>query len=131
MFRQAFGEESMKCTWVFEWHARFRASWTSTEDDKHTRRPISYTTPDTEAKLQQLIHKDQRQTIQDFDDEIGICYAACQRILTAGLGMHGVAAKFVSRILTADHKQQHVNICEELCQIASDDCNLLVQSYHW
>jgi hypothetical protein len=58
MFRQAFGEESMNCTWVFEWHAQFRAGQTSTEGDQNTGRAISYTTLDTEAKLQQLNHKD-------------------------------------------------------------------------
>jgi hypothetical protein len=34
------------------------------------------------------------------------------------------------RFLTADQKQQCVNVCEELCQIASDD-GLLVHGYHW
>jgi len=37
------------------------------------------------------------------------------------LGMHRVAAKFVPRILTADQKQQRVNVCIELRQLASDD----------
>jgi len=35
--------------------------------------------------------------------------------------MHPVAAKFVPRILTADQEQQHVNVCTELRQLASDD----------
>jgi hypothetical protein len=35
--------------------------------------------------------------------------------------MHRVAARFVPRILTADQKQQRVDICTELCQLASDD----------
>jgi hypothetical protein len=35
--------------------------------------------------------------------------------------MHVVAIKFVPRILTADQKQQHVNVCEELHQTASND----------
>jgi len=39
--------------------------------------------------------------------------------------MHGVAAKFVPRILTADQKQQRVNFCTELRQLASDDENFL------
>jgi hypothetical protein len=47
MIRQAFREESMSCTWVFEWHAQFRAGRTSIENDQHTGRPISCTTPDT------------------------------------------------------------------------------------
>jgi len=52
---------------------------------------------------------------------VGIGYGTCQRVLTEELGMHCVAAKFVLRILTADRKQQRVNVCTELRQIASDD----------
>ena len=54
-------------------------------------------------------------------DEVGICYGTCHRVLTKKLGMHHVAAKFVPRILTADHKQQRVNFCTELRQLSSDD----------
>jgi hypothetical protein len=35
--------------------------------------------------------------------------------------MHHVAAKFVPRILTADQKQQHIDISTELHQFASDN----------
>jgi hypothetical protein len=55
--------------------------------------------------------------------EIG--YETCQQILTAELGMHRVTAKFVPRILTADQKQQRVNICEKFCQITSDCATFL------
>jgi hypothetical protein len=39
--------------------------------------------------------------------------------------MHLFAAKFVSRILTTEQKEQHINMCEELCQIASDNATFL------
>jgi len=52
---------------------------------------------------------------------VGIGYGTCQWVLTEELGMHCVAAKFVRRILTADQKQQHINICTELRHLASDD----------
>jgi hypothetical protein len=45
----------------------------------------------------------------------------CQQVLMEELGMHHVTAKFVPRILTADQKQQSVNICTEIRQLASDD----------
>jgi hypothetical protein len=54
MIRQMFGEETMSCTQVFEWHAWFRAGQTSIEDDQHTDKPISCTTPDIVAKLNSL-----------------------------------------------------------------------------
>ena len=52
---------------------------------------------------------------------MGIGYGTCQRVLKEELGIHRVAAKFVPRILTADQKQQHVNVCTELRQLTSDD----------
>jgi hypothetical protein len=72
--RQAFGEERMSRTQVFEWHAWFRTGLTSTKNDQHNGRPISCTTL---AKLQQLICEDRRQTIQDLADETGIGYGSC------------------------------------------------------
>jgi formaldehyde-activating enzyme involved in methanogenesis len=110
MIKQVFREESMSRTRVFEWHARFRTSRTSTEDDQHTT-TISCTKYNTVAKPQQLIREDRHRTIQDLADKMGIFYGTCQQILTAELVMHSVAAKFVPRILTADQKQQCFNVC--------------------
>jgi hypothetical protein len=76
VIRHAFREESMGHTGAFEWHARFRAGQTFIEDDRHTGRPISSTTPDTVANLRQLVCKNRCQTIQDLADEIGIGYGA-------------------------------------------------------
>jgi histone-lysine N-methyltransferase SETMAR len=39
--------------------------------------------------------------------------------------MYHVPAKCVPRILIADQKQQHVNICKELHVISSNDANFL------
>jgi hypothetical protein len=101
MIKQAFGEESMNYTQVFEWHAQFKTGWTSIEDNQHTV-----------AKLTQLFREDQCQTIQDVADGMGIGYGSFQRILTTELGMHHVTAKFLPRILTADQKQQCISVCK-------------------
>jgi len=106
---------------VFHWHIRFKTGRTSVGDDEHTGRPTSCTTPETVARIQQLIRQDRRWTIRDIAEEEGVGYGTCQRLLTEELGMHRVAAKFVSRILTADQKQQRVNVCTELRQLVSDD----------
>jgi hypothetical protein len=70
--------------------------------------------PGAVGTLQQLAHEDQHRTIQDLTGEIRNGHVTCQQILTVGLGMHYVTIKFVPRILTADQKQQCINICEEL-----------------
>jgi hypothetical protein len=94
---------------------------TSVDDGEHTRRHTICTTPETIARIQELIRQDRRRNIHDISEEIEAGYGTCQRVLTEELCMHPVTAKFVPRILTADQKQQRVNFCTELRQIASDD----------
>ena len=125
MIQQGFGDQSLSRTQVFQWHTRFKNSRTSVDDDEHTGRHTSCTNPETVARIQQLIHQDRRWTIHDIAEEVGVSYGTCQWVLMEELGMHRVAAKSVPRILTADQKQQHVNVCTELRQLASDDEMLL------
>jgi len=110
MIQQGFEDQSLSRTQVFQWHTRFKTGHTSVDDDEHTGRPTSCTTPETVARIQQLIRLDQRRTICDIAEEVGVGYGTCQRVLTEELGMDHVAAKFVPRILTADQKQQRVNV---------------------
>ena len=121
MIQQSFGHQSLSRAQVFQWHAQFKTRRTSVDDDEHTGRPRSCTTPETVALIQDLVRHDRRQTIHDIAEEVWIGYGTCQRVLTEQLGTHRTAPTFVPRILTADQKQQHINICTELCQLASDD----------
>jgi len=121
MIQQGFGDQSLSRTQVFQWHTWFKTSRTSVDDDKHTARPTSCTTPEAVARIQELIHQDRRWTIRDIAEEMEVGYGTCQQVLTKELGMHRVAPKFVPRILTADQKQHRVNVCTELRQLASDN----------
>jgi len=121
MIQQGFGDQSLSRTQVFQWHARFKTGGTSVDDDEHTGRPASCTTPETVARIQEVIRQDRRRTIRDITEEVEGGYGTCQRVLTEEFGMHHVAAKFVPRILTADQKQQRVDVCTEFRQLASDD----------
>ena len=120
MIQQALGDQSLIRAQVFQWHARFKTSRISVDNDEQPGRPRSGTTPETVARIQEFVRQDWRQTIHDTAEEVGIGYGTC-RVLTEELGMHRVTAKFVPRILTADQKQQGVNFCTELRQLASDD----------
>jgi hypothetical protein len=77
---------------------------TSIKDDQNIRRLISSTTPDTLARLQQLVREDRHRIIQGHADEIEIGYGSCRRIVTAELSMQRVTAKFVPWIVTAGQK---------------------------
>jgi histone-lysine N-methyltransferase SETMAR len=99
---------------MFQRHTRFKTGCTSVDNDEHTWRPTSCTTPETVAQIQELNCQDRSQTIHDIAEEAGIGYGTCQWVLTEELGMHRVTAKFVPRILTADQKQQRIIVCIEL-----------------
>jgi hypothetical protein len=100
MIQQAFGDQILSRTKVFQWHARFKTDRTSADDDEHTGRPTSCTVPAIVARIQEIVRQDRRRTIHDIAEEVGIGYGTYQRFLTKELGMHRVAAKFVPRILT-------------------------------
>ena len=120
MIQQGFWDQSLSRTQVFQWHTRFKTGRTSV-DDEHTGRPTSCTTPETVARIQELIRQNRSRTICDIAEELEFGYGTCQRVLTEELGMHRVAAKFVPRILTDDQKQQRINVCAEVRQLASDE----------
>jgi len=113
MIYQAFGDQSLCRAQVFQRHARFKTGRTSVDGDEHIGRPTSCATPETVARIQELVRQDRRRTIHDIAEEVGIGYGTFQRVQTEELVMHRVAAKFAPRILTADQKQQRV-VCTEL-----------------
>jgi hypothetical protein len=74
MNQQAFGDQILSRTQVFQWHVRFKTGHTSADDDKHTGRPTSCPTPETVARIQELLRQDRRRTIHDITEEVGIGY---------------------------------------------------------
>ena len=92
VIQQAFGDQSLSRAQVFQWHARFKTGRTSVDDDEHTGRPRSCTTPETVARIQELVCQDRRRTIHGIAEEVGIGYATRQRVLVEELGKHLVAA---------------------------------------
>jgi hypothetical protein len=121
MIQQAYRDQIWSRTQVFQWHAWFKTGRTSVDNDEHTWRPTSCTSPETVARIQELVRQDRRRTIQDIPKEVGVGYGTCQRVLMKELGMQNLTAKFLPRILTADQKPQHVDISNELFQLASND----------
>jgi len=70
MIQQGFRDQSLSRTQVFQWHAWFKAGRTSVDDDEHTGRPTSCTTPETVARIQEIIRQDGCWTIRDIAGEV-------------------------------------------------------------
>ena len=66
MIQLVFADQSLCRVQVFQWHARFKTGRTSVDDDERIGRPTSCTTPETVARIQELIRQDRRLTIRDI-----------------------------------------------------------------
>ena len=77
------------------------------------------------ARVREIIHADRRLTIREVAENVGIAFGRCQKILTEDLQMRRVSAKFVSRLLTVEQKDDRVSICADLRQRAQNDLNFM------
>lgn len=68
-----FGEQYLGQTKVFMWHARFKVSQTSFDDDKHTARSLTWTTLRNVTETQQFICENEQLTMQGFQKWWELC----------------------------------------------------------
>jgi len=58
MLKEAFGEQALSQARTFEWFKRFQDGRESVEDDKHSGRPSTCTTPEMIAKVREVMLED-------------------------------------------------------------------------
>ena len=64
-------------------------------------------------------------SIRELAEERGKSVESCYEILTAKLKLHGIAAKFVSHLMTDDQKANRVRVYQELLDRSDEDENFL------
>jgi histone-lysine N-methyltransferase SETMAR len=109
---------------TFLWYKRFKDGRTSVDDDEHSGRLSTSTTPENIPQVHNAILADRRRTIHDVCEIVGLSYRAVQCILADNLNMRRISAKFVPRLLSDDQKAHCVSACRELKQ-ATDDPNFI------
>jgi hypothetical protein len=114
MLKEAFGDHSLGQTQTYEWFKRFKKGRMSVDDDERSGQPSTGTTTENVAKVRETIREDQRCTIHDVCNIVGLSYGTCQRILSDELNMRRIAAKFVPKLLSNDQKEHRIAVCTEL-----------------
>jgi len=77
------------------------------------------------ACVREIICADQRLTIREVAEDVGIAFSTSQKILNEELQMRRVLVKYVPRLLTAEQKQERVSICTDLHKQAQNDPNFM------
>jgi hypothetical protein len=70
LIKQAYGDNSLSRTWVFEWYARFRYSRENLEDDEGSGRSTAVPAPDMIKTVRELISTDRRMTLWMMEKKV-------------------------------------------------------------
>jgi hypothetical protein len=72
LIKQAYGDNVLSCTRVFEWFSRFRGGRENLEDDELSGRPTAVRTPDMIETVRELISTDRQMTLRMMEEELEI-----------------------------------------------------------
>lgn len=98
---------------IFKWHKRFADGRDSLADDEREGRPSFRESDAVKNEVQDVINGDQRLTVREVADKCGISKTTAHQILGNDLNMNRVCARWVPRILTAEHLTKRVELSKQ------------------
>ena len=114
LLQQAYGEDAMGRTQVFDWFRRFEESRTSVENDPRSGRPSTSRNEEMIAKVRTIVRNNRKLTVRETADGCGISVGSCDAILTDNLRIKRVCAKYVPRLPTDGQREQRQTIARDL-----------------
>ena len=118
--QQVFGEVVLCKSSIYEWIKKFRGGLTSVKDVVRSGRPATSRNENV-ALIHTKIYGDRRLTCRELSDDSGLSIGSVHTILSNDLGMRGVTAKFVPRLLSDDQKAGRVTVCREWQEMQASD----------
>ncbi|GFT10972.1 mariner Mos1 transposase [Trichonephila clavipes] len=107
-----YGEECMSSGMVRRWVRDFKNGRTDVHDEARAGRPSA--SDETIAKVEAAMLEDRRTTVRELCEKIPeVSKTTIDKILTEHLGYSKVCARWVPKMLTADHKRQRVEAAQE------------------
>ena len=110
MLTEAFDDKALGQTQTYECFKHLKNGWMSVNDDKRSGQPLTGTTTENLAKMQEAILDNQRQMIHDVCNTVRLSYGMCQQILSDDLNIGRNASKFVPRLLSSDQKEYRIAV---------------------
>ena len=84
------------------WYQHFEGDWKSVESDPHSGRPVTSGTPENVEHVWAALNENQRLTVWELEEALGIPWTIVSEILTEDLGKKRVGAKSVPRLLSQE-----------------------------
>jgi DNA-binding Xre family transcriptional regulator len=96
-----------------KWHKRFADGRDSLADDEREGRPSFRESDAVKNEVRDVINGDRRLTVRKVADKCGISKTTAHQILGNDLNMNRVCARWVPRILTAEHLTKRVELSKQ------------------
>ena len=88
---------------------------------------MSATTGENVENVAKLLNDDRRYSCDEIAHELDISHGSVHRILTEGLQMRKIAARWVPHMLSESEKHQRVNIARKLLKRYGEDGDEMLQ----
>ena len=98
---------------VHKWFTEFRCGRISTSDAERPNRPKEVTSQEMIDKIHDIVFNDRRLKVREISETVKILVESVWHILHECLGMRKLSARWVPRLLTADHKRARVVASEQ------------------
>ena len=98
---------------IFKWHKRFADGRDSLADDEQEGRPSFRESDAVKNEVRDVINGDRRLTVCEVADKCGISKTTAHQILGNYLNMNRVCARWLPRILTAEHLTKRVELSKQ------------------
>ncbi|CAC5419671.1 unnamed protein product [Mytilus coruscus] len=95
---------------VFKWHKRFGDGRDNLEDDEREGRPSFSKSDAIKDEVLNVINSDRRLTVSEVADKCDISKTTAHHILANDLNMNRVCARWVPRLLTAEHLTKRMEL---------------------
>ena len=125
LLNQPQGEDCMSRKQFREWFKCFKEGRMLVGEDPRPGRRSTSRNDNHVERVHAAVHGNCSLTVQEVADKVGIRIGSCHQILTEKLQMRCISAKFVLRLLTDDHKENRVEISQELLANANGNKNFL------
>ena len=117
---EVYGQLCMDVKNVRKWCKEFTAGRTEIHDEERSGRPSI--SDETVAKVEQIMRQDRRITLDDLCILVPeVSRSTIGRTLTEKLEYWKVCVRWVPRMLTEDHRRQHIDPSREFLQRYADE----------
>ena len=92
----------------YKWVQAFKDGRESITDDLRSGRPVDISTPEAVQAVEDLIKSDRRVTLDEIATKLDISHGTVYAIVREKLHFSKVSCRWVSKMLTDDHKMQRL-----------------------